>query len=177
MFFQEVNVGTHGKYINSFFKTLSSKLRNNHRYHYSQPVWIFAVTDCILCPVSESDWDSNRVEASFQFFILFKTSLRKPKMLPYTQKNEVSGLWMKADHLTDYKTPLITFKSGSTVTFVNPQWSLSRILLLGKSVLLRFRILFLFLSKLMPWEFPSCLSLDIFSSILIFISIILSSII
>lgn len=122
-------------------------------------------------------WLRFRVEASFQFFILFKTSLRKPKMQPYTQKSEVNGLWMEAEHLTDYKTPLITFKSGSIVTFVNPQWSLSRILSLGKSVLLRFRILFLFLFKLMPWKIPSCLSLDIFSSILIFISTILSSII
>ena len=61
------------------------------------------------------------VDASFQFFILFKTSLGKPKMQPYAQKNEVRGLRMEAEPLTDYKTALITFKSGSTITFVNPQ--------------------------------------------------------
>lgn len=134
MFFQEVSVGTHGKYMKFFslklcLQSLGINWPTNHRHHYSQPVRIFVVTDCILCLVSESDWDSNRVEASFQFFILFKTSLRKPKMQPYAQTNEVRGLRMEAEHLTDYKTALITFKSGSIITFVNPQWSLSRILL------------------------------------------------
>lgn len=42
-------------------------------------------------------------------------------MQAYAQTNEVRGLGMEAEHLTDYKTALITFKLGSIITFVNPQ--------------------------------------------------------